>query len=148
MCAWLLQLCSTLWDPMDCSPPGSFVHGFSRQEYWSGMPCPPPGDLPDPGIEPASLMSPALAGRFFTTSAIWKAPVAFHRMFQLSVYMYLMSKTHIPCFSPFFLENANITRKKKLEMASLIFSRLKKLISNFYKIEMRKKKCFEPPKGK
>ena len=133
---------------MDCSPPGSFVHGFSRQEYWSGMPCPPPGDLPDPGIEPASLMSPALAGRFFTTSAIWKAPVAFHRMFQLSVYMYLMSKTHIPCFSPFFLENTNITRKKKLEMASLIFSRLKKLISNFYKIEMRKKKCFEPPKGK
>ena len=41
--------------------------GFSRQEYWSGLPCPPPGDLPDPGIEPASLASPALAGRFFTT---------------------------------------------------------------------------------
>ena len=38
--------------------------GFPRQEYWSGLPCPPPGDLPDPGIEPAS---PALAGRFFTT---------------------------------------------------------------------------------
>ena len=37
--------------------------GFSRQEYWSGLPCPPPGDLPDPGIEPASL---ALAGEFFT----------------------------------------------------------------------------------
>jgi len=35
---------------------------FSRQEYWSGLPCPPPGDLPDPGIKPASLMSPALAG--------------------------------------------------------------------------------------
>ena len=34
--------------------------GFSRQEYWSGLPCPPPGDLPDPGIEPASLASPAL----------------------------------------------------------------------------------------
>ena len=39
---------------------------FSRQEYWSGLPFPPPGDLPDPGIEPASLMSPALAGGFFT----------------------------------------------------------------------------------
>ena len=39
---------------------------FSRQEYWSGLPCPPPGDLPDAGIEPASLTSPALAGRFFT----------------------------------------------------------------------------------
>ena len=45
--------------------------GFSRQEYWSGLPCPPPGDLPNPGIKPASLTSPALAGRFFTTSAIW-----------------------------------------------------------------------------
>ena len=49
--------------------------GFSRQEYWSGLPCPPPGDLPDPGIEPASLMSPALAGRFFTTIATWEAPI-------------------------------------------------------------------------
>ena len=42
--------------------------GFSRQEYWSGLPCPPPGDLPDPRIEPVSLTSPALAGRFFTAS--------------------------------------------------------------------------------
>ena len=45
---------------------------FSRQEYWSGLPCPPPGDLPKPGIEPTSLMSPALAGGFFITSASWK----------------------------------------------------------------------------
>jgi len=37
--------------------------GFSRQEYWSGLPLPPPGDLPDPGIEPMSFVSPALAGR-------------------------------------------------------------------------------------
>ena len=42
---------------------------FSRQEYWSGLSCPPPGDLPDPGIEPVSLMFYALAGRFFTTRA-------------------------------------------------------------------------------
>ena len=47
--------------------------GFSRQEYWSGLPCPPPRDLPDPGMEPISLMSLALAGRFFTTSATWEA---------------------------------------------------------------------------
>ena len=40
---------------------------FSRQEYWSGLPFPPPGGLPDPGIEPASPVSPALAGGFFTT---------------------------------------------------------------------------------
>ena len=39
------------------------------QEYWNGLSCPPPGDLPDPGIEPMSLISPALAGRFFTTNA-------------------------------------------------------------------------------
>ena len=40
--------------------------GFSRQEYWSALPFPSPGDLPDPETEPASLMSPALAGGFFT----------------------------------------------------------------------------------
>ena len=48
--------------------------GFSRQEYWSGLPFPSPGDLPDPGIEPMSLTSPALAGRLFTPSATWEAP--------------------------------------------------------------------------
>ena len=41
--------------------------GFTRQEYWSGLPRPPPEDLPNPGIEPAPLMSPILAGGFFTT---------------------------------------------------------------------------------
>ena len=84
VCAKSLQSCPTLCDPIDCSPPGSSVHGnlqarilewvampSSRQEYWSGLPCPPPGDLLDPGIEPASLTSPALAGWFFTTSTTW-----------------------------------------------------------------------------
>ena len=47
--------------------------GFPRQQQWSGLPFPPPGDLPDPGIEPTSLTSPALAGRIFTTSATWEA---------------------------------------------------------------------------
>ena len=62
-----------------CVTPWTVAHqlplsvGFSRQEYWSGLPCPPSGDLPDPGIEPASLMPPALAGRFFPTAAIWEA---------------------------------------------------------------------------
>ena len=46
--------------------------GFSRQEYWSGLPFPPPGDLPDPGIEFESLVSPALAGGLFTISATWE----------------------------------------------------------------------------
>ena len=44
---------------------------FPRQEYWNGLPCPPPGDLPDPRIKPASLMSLALAGRFSTASTTW-----------------------------------------------------------------------------
>ena len=47
--------------------------GFSRQEYWSGLPFPSPGDLPDPGIEPVSLMSIALVGGFFTTNTTWEA---------------------------------------------------------------------------
>ena len=54
-----------------------YTWDFSRQEYWSGLPCPPPGVLPDPGIEPKSLTSSALAGRFFTTSATWEAPAQY-----------------------------------------------------------------------
>ena len=46
---------------------------FSRQEYWSEVPFPTPGDLPNPGIKPASLKSPALAGGFFTASTTWEA---------------------------------------------------------------------------
>ena len=70
-CTWGCgQSCLTLCDPMDYNPPGCSVHGFPRQEYWSGLPCSSPRDLPDPGMEPTSLMSPALAGRFFTTSAL------------------------------------------------------------------------------
>ena len=49
--------------------------GFSRQEYRSELPCPPPRDLPSPGIEPEFLTSPALAGRFFTTSSTWEAQI-------------------------------------------------------------------------
>ena len=73
----LLQSCLTLGDPVDRRPPGSSVHGVSRQEYWRGLPCPPPGDLPNPGIEPRSLTSPALIGGFFP-SAIWEALLHIH----------------------------------------------------------------------
>ena len=68
-----LQSFPTLCDPMVCQAPLSM--GFSRQEYWSGLLCPPPADLSDPEIESASLMSLALAGGFFTTSATWDAPI-------------------------------------------------------------------------
>ena len=64
------QSCRTLWDLTDYSPPSSFVMGFSRQEYWNGLPLTSPGDPPTPGITP---VSPALAGRFFTSSITWEA---------------------------------------------------------------------------
>ena len=67
-----LQLCLTLFHPMDHSLPGSSVHGI-LQEYWSGLPQLPPQDLPNPGIKPVSLKPPALAGGFFTTSATLEA---------------------------------------------------------------------------
>ena len=65
-----VQLCVTLWT-VTCQVPLSM--GFSRQDYWSGLPFPSPGDLPDPGIKPVSLTSPALTNRFFTIGATWEA---------------------------------------------------------------------------
>ena len=63
----------TLWT---VAHQASLSIGFSRQEYWSGLLCPPPGDPPDPGMEPVSLMSPALAGGFSTTNATWEATLS------------------------------------------------------------------------
>ena len=60
-----VPLCTTA-----CEAP--LFMGFSRQKCWSGLSCPPPGDLPNPGIEPESLMSPAFTGGFFTTSITWE----------------------------------------------------------------------------
>ena len=67
-----VQLFATLWAVAHQAP---LSMGFSRQEYWSGLPFPPPGDLPNPGIKPMTPVFPALAGRFFTTSAAWEDPV-------------------------------------------------------------------------
>ena len=71
-CAKSHQSYPTLCKPMDCSLQGSSVHRIPKQEYWSGLPFPSLGDLPNPGIEPISLMSPVLSGLFFTISAAWK----------------------------------------------------------------------------
>ena len=60
----LLQSCPTLCDPMDYGPRAPLSMGFPRQEYQRGLPFSSPGDLPNSGIEPESLMSPALAGGF------------------------------------------------------------------------------------
>ena len=70
-----LHSCLTLCDPRTVAYQAPLSMGFSRQEYWSGLPCPPPRDLPDPRIKPASLMSPALAVRFFTTSTTWETRI-------------------------------------------------------------------------
>ena len=65
--------CVTLCNPRDYTPPGSSVHGiFQGRILGCGLPFPLPGDLLDPGIKPTSPMSPAWAGRFFTTSATWE----------------------------------------------------------------------------
>ena len=63
-----VQLFATIWIVAHHAP---LSMGFSRQEEGSGLPCSPPEDLPDPGIKPVSLTSPALAGGFFTTHATW-----------------------------------------------------------------------------
>ena len=87
-----LQSCLTPCDPMDGSPPDSIVHGIlqarilewvvisfcSRSHFVRTLQsCPPPGDLPDTGIEPASLRSLALASEFFTTNATSKAGMVY-----------------------------------------------------------------------
>ena len=70
MCAQCLTLC----DPMDCAHQAPLSMEFPRQEYWSGLPFSPPGDLPYPGIEPASLVSPLWAGGFFNHCMTWEVP--------------------------------------------------------------------------
>ena len=71
VCAKSLQSCLTLCDPMDCSLPGSSVHGILQARILDWVAMPSSGDLPHPEIEPVSLI-PALAGCFFTTSATWE----------------------------------------------------------------------------
>ena len=74
MGVYMLQSCLSLCNLWAVARQVPLSMGLSRQEYWNGLPCPPPGDLPDPGIEPMSLVSLALAGRLFITSATWEAP--------------------------------------------------------------------------
>ena len=73
MCAKSLQSCPTLCDHMNCSPPGSYVHGVLqvRKREWVAVPS--SRGSSQSRIEPVPIMSPALAGRFFTTNATWEA---------------------------------------------------------------------------
>ena len=70
-CFSCVQLFVALWATAHQSP---LLMGFSRQEYWTALSFLTPGDLPNPGMTLASLMSPALAGEFFNTSTTWEAP--------------------------------------------------------------------------
>ena len=78
VCVWALSrfsrvpLFATPWTITHQAP---LSMGFSRQEHWSELPCPPLGDLPNPEIEPRSLMSPAPADGLFTTSATWETQI-------------------------------------------------------------------------
>ena len=75
VCAKSFQLCPTLGNYMGCILPAPLSMGFSRHEYRSVLPCSTPGDLPIPGIGPASPVSPAspaLSGQFFTISTTWE----------------------------------------------------------------------------
>ena len=65
-----VQLFVNLWNIAFQAP---LSMGFSKQEYWSGLPCPFSGDLSNSGIEPTSIMSPALSGGFFNSNATWEA---------------------------------------------------------------------------
>jgi len=79
-----LQSCLTFCDPLDHSPRGSSVHWILQARILERVAIPSSRDLPDPGIEPMSLMSSALAGRFFTTNAPWEAHVCVFKDTQLS----------------------------------------------------------------
>ena len=100
-----IQLFVTLWT-VTLAP---LFMGFFRQEYWSRLLSPPPGDLPDPGIEPASFMSSALAGGLLSASAtweVWNLSLWTTREVPKSPYMgqkamqNLYPPKSFPCFSP------------------------------------------------
>ena len=94
-CVQLCTLCNTI-DCVPHQPPLSMR--FFRQEYWSGLLCPPPRDLPNPGIKPTSLMSPGLAGGFFTTSATWEAHTYMYYVCNcMYIYIYICNNYIYKC---------------------------------------------------
>ena len=72
-CAKSFQSCLTVFDPMDCSLSGSYIHGILQARILERIAISFPGDFPDTGIKPGSPISPALAGGFFTISTTWEA---------------------------------------------------------------------------
>ena len=92
--AKLLQLCPTLCNPMDCSLPGFSVHGILHARIlaiYKYSPFPSPGDLPNPGID---LVSPVLAGIFFTISATWE--VSHVHFYSITVFQFHNRNVWLP----------------------------------------------------
>ena len=90
------QSCPTLWDPLDCSPPVSFLSvEFPRQEYWSGLPCPPLGHRPDPGINPNLLH---LLHWQTDSWAICQARLIDYSLAFIAFILYQETKTLVICF--------------------------------------------------
>ena len=114
----VVQSCPTLWDPKDCSSPGSSVHGILQEEYCSGLPFPSPGDLPDPGIEPGS---PILQADSLPPVPPWLlVHVLSYRKFPLPGITKLIFgriNTHLPKF--FKNSNSNFAHAVKLSLTSL-----------------------------
>ena len=100
-----VQLFVMLWTPLSM--------GFSRQEYWSGLSRSLPGFLPDPGIEPMFLKSPALAGRFFNPTVIWEAHKKQPCTVQFAQYSYF--QTRVFHFWPFLFCSLKKKKKKKTQ---------------------------------
>ena len=117
--------------------------GLSREEYWSWLPWPPPGDLPDPGIKAASLLCPALAGRFFTTSATREVPLHWY-----SSSKYVMCIKTIPnkkeCKKAKWLseEALEIAEKRREAKGKGEKERYTHLNAEFQRIARRDKKAF------
>ena len=86
------QLCPALCDPMDYSPPWTLSMGFFRHQYWSRSPFLSPKDLPHPGIEPVSLMSPALQADYLPAEPSGK-PIFIHMYIQPSYFSVFLKLT-------------------------------------------------------
>ena len=89
------QLCLTLCDPMDCSLPGSLVHGIFQGRIMEWLPCLPPEDLPDPGIK-LCLKSPPFVDGFFTPRATWEAHPNMYYI-TIAIFIFLVFPSCVIC---------------------------------------------------
>ena len=85
MCVQLLSCVQPFVTPWTVAHEAFLSMEFSRQEYWSGLPLSTPGDLPNPGIEPTSLVSPVSSRGFFTTSTTWEIPITYIFWFEFII---------------------------------------------------------------